>query len=54
MKKIIISIVLILVFVAGYAFAQSTTTHIVLGYNTTSGAYWLPYTISNPMPTKSN
>jgi hypothetical protein len=54
MKKLIISIVLALVFVAGYAIAQSTANQIVLGYNTTSGNYWLPYTISNPLPTESH
>lgn len=60
MKKLLILIFLIISFVGGYAFAQSSAMPVTLGFLTTSGcsgsftSCWLPYSISHPLPAGSN
>ena len=57
MKKYLF--ILFLLCLCGVAYAQSTSAHVVLGFETTSGcpggAYvcWVPYTAINPMPVGS-
>ena len=54
MKKFIIVIILILI--AGFAYAQSTAEQVQLGYLTivNGQTVWQPYSASNPLYVTSN
>lgn len=49
-------IILAIIAIAGVAYAQSTASQVLLGYQTVVNGQivWSPYTVANPMPTSSN
>ena len=49
-------IILALMLIACVAYAQSTASQVLLGYQTVVNGQivWSPYTVANPMPTSSN